>query len=89
MQRSLNIKASKEDYKGGMQYMAQRHEPIMDRAQLGINKDQNMLRWGLTDLGKMAYKLGHKQGNNAQPLEALKGWKKWEHDNPICSKMSC
>ena len=53
--------------------MAQMHEPITNRAQVGLNKDQNMLRWELKDLGKMAYMLGHKQGNNAQPLEALKG----------------
>ena len=70
------MKANKEDYKGGMQYMANKHELSMDRAQVGQNKDLNMLRWGLKDLGMQAYKLCHKLGNNAQPLEALKGWKK-------------
>ena len=44
MQRSLKHGAIKEDYKGGMQYMAQMHELSMDRAQIGQNKDLNMLR---------------------------------------------
>ena len=73
---SLKHEASKEDYKGGMQYMAQMHEPIMDRAQIGLKKDQNMLRWGLKGLGMHAYKLSHKQGNNAQHSKALKEWMK-------------
>ena len=41
---SLKLEASTEDCKGGMQYMAQRHELSMDRAQVGQNKDLNMLR---------------------------------------------
>ena len=53
--------------------MAQMHEPTMDRAQIGQDKDQYMLRWELKGLGKHAYALVSKQGNNAQPLEALKG----------------
>ena len=60
------MKANKEDYKGGMQYMGNKHELSMDRAQVGRNKDINMLRWGLKDLGMQAYKLSHKLGNNAQ-----------------------
>ena len=38
------MKANKEDYKGGIQYMANMHEPMMDRVEIGLNKDQNMLR---------------------------------------------
>ena len=52
--------------------MAQMIEPIMDRAQIGQNKDQNMLRWEFTSLDKHAYALVPKQGNNAQPLKAFK-----------------
>ena len=55
-----------------MQYMAQMDKPSINRAQIGQNKDQNMLRWELKGLGMHVYKLGHKQGNNAQPLKALK-----------------
>ena len=44
MQGSLSTKASKEDYSRDMQYMAQIHEPATNRAQVGHNKDQNMLR---------------------------------------------
>ena len=65
MQESLRHKATKEDYSRDMQYMAQMHEPSMDRAWLGQNKDLNMLRWGLKYLGMQAYKLRHKLGNNA------------------------
>ena len=54
------MKASKEQHKGGMQYMAQMHELSMDRAQVGQNKDLNMLRWRLKYLGMQAYKLSHK-----------------------------
>ena len=54
------MKANKEDYKGDMQYMANMHEPNMDRAEIGQNKDLNMLRWGLKGQGKMAYMLGLK-----------------------------
>ena len=54
------MKANKEDYKWGIQYKAQMHEPIMDRAEIGQNNDQNMLRWRLKDLGKMTYMLDHK-----------------------------
>ena len=68
MQRSLKYEASKEDYKGGMQYMAQMHELSMARVQLGLNKDHNMLRWRLKGLRMHACKLSHKQGNNAQLL---------------------
>ena len=45
--------------------MVQRHEPTMDRAEIGQNKDLNMLRRGLKDLGMQAYELRHKLGNNA------------------------
>ena len=44
MQEGLRHKASQGDYTRGMQYMAQMIEPIMDRGQVGLNKDQNMLR---------------------------------------------
>ena len=54
------MKANKEDYSRDMQYMAQMHEPTMDRAEIGQNMDQNMLRWRLKDLGMQAYKLGYK-----------------------------
>ena len=53
--------------------MAQMHEPATNRAHVGQNKDQNMLRWELKGLSMHACTQGHKQGNNAQPLEALKG----------------
>ena len=66
------MKANKEDYKEGMQYMAPMHELSMDRAQVGLNMDQNMLRWRLKDLGMQAYKLSHKLGNNTQHLKAFK-----------------
>ena len=62
---SLKHEASKEDYKGGMQYMAQMHELSMDRAQVGQNKDLSMLRRGPKGLGMQAHKLRHKQGNKA------------------------
>ena len=52
--------------------MAQMIEPTMDRAQLGQNKDQNMLRWELKSLGMHAYTLAHKRGTKAKLLEALK-----------------
>ena len=70
-----------------MQYMAQMHEPIMDRAQVGQNKDWNMLRWRFKDLGMQAYKLSQKLGNNAQHSKALKAWMKWEHGIAISSEM--
>ena len=38
------MKASKEQHKEGMQHMAQMYEQSMDRAQVGQNKDLNMLR---------------------------------------------
>ena len=38
------MKANKENYRGGMQYMAQMHEPNMDRAEIGQDNDQNMQR---------------------------------------------
>ena len=38
------MKANKEDYKGGMQYMERMHEKNMVRAEIGQNKDLNMLR---------------------------------------------
>ena len=38
------MEASKEDYKEGMQCMAQMHELSMDKAQVDQNKDPNMLR---------------------------------------------
>ena len=38
-------KASKGHYTRDMQYIAQMSKPAMDRAQLGQNKDQNMLKW--------------------------------------------
>ena len=89
MLEGLRHKASEGHYTRGIQYMAQMTKPAMDRAQLGQNKDQNMLKWELRGLGMHAYKLGHKQGNNGWPLEALKGWKKWEHGNSLCTEMSC
>ena len=46
--------------------MAQMIEPTIDRAQLGQNKDQNMLRWELKSLGMHAYTLAHKQGMKTQ-----------------------
>lgn len=48
------MKASKEQHKWGMQHMAQMHELSMDRAQVGQNKDLNMLRWGPKGLGMQA-----------------------------------
>ena len=72
MLRSLKHEANKEDYKGGMQYMAQMHELSMDKAQVGQNTDLNMLRRGLKDLGMQAYKLRHKLGNNTQYSKAFK-----------------
>ena len=86
---SLKHEASKEDCKGGMQYMAKMHELCIDRAQVGQNKDLNMLRWGLKDLGMQAYKLSHKQGNNAKHSKTLNKWMKWEHGNAKSSEMSC
>ena len=65
MQEFLRHEASKEDYKGDLQYMANMYEPIMDSALVGQNKNLNMLRWGLKDLGMQAYKLSHKLGNKA------------------------
>ena len=62
---SLKHKSTKEDYTRGMQYIAKMNEPNMDRPEIGQNKNQNMLRWELKGQGKMAYKLSHKQGNNA------------------------
>ena len=44
MQEGLRHKAIEGTTQRGMQYMAQMIEPIMDRAQIGLNKDQNMLR---------------------------------------------
>ena len=69
MLESLKHKATKEDYKGGMQYMVQRHEPIMDRVQIGLNKDQNMLRLRHKCLGMHTYTLSHKQGNKCTTLK--------------------
>ena len=83
------MKANKEDYKGGIQYKANKHELSMDRAQVGQDKDLNMLRWGLKDLGMQAYKLGHKLGDNAQHPMALEAWMKWEYENATCSEISC
>ena len=54
---SLRHKATKEDYTRGMQYMAQMNELAIDRAQIGQNKDENMLKWELKTLGMHAYKL--------------------------------
>ena len=54
------MKANKEEYKRGMQYMANMHEPNMDRAEIGQDKDQNILRWRLKGQGMQAYTLGHK-----------------------------
>ena len=45
--------------------MAQMHELSMDRAQVGQNKDLNMLRRGLKGPGMQAYELRHKLGNDA------------------------
>ena len=54
MQEGLRHKATQGDYTRGMQYMAQMIEPIKDRAIIGQNKDQNMLRWELTSLATHA-----------------------------------
>ena len=81
------MKANKEDRKGGMQYIAQMRALSMDRAQVGLNEDQNMLRWGPKYLGMQAYKLSHKLGNNALQSMALKEWMMWEHGNAKCSEI--
>ena len=60
MLEGLRHKATKGDNTRGMQCMVQMIEPTMDRAQLGQNKDLNMLRWELKSLGTHVYKLGHK-----------------------------
>ena len=65
MQEPLSMKASEWDYTRGMQCMAQMDEPATNRAQVGQTKDQSMLRGVLKGLGMHAYKLGHKQGNDA------------------------
>ena len=52
--------------------MANTHELSMNRAQVGQNKDLNMLRRGLKGLGMQAFELRHKLGNNAQHSKALK-----------------
>lgn len=66
------MKASKEDYNGGMQYMANMHEPTMDRAEIGQNNDQNMLTWRLKDLGMQAYKLCHNKATMHNTQRHLK-----------------
>ena len=48
------MKVSKEQHEGGMQHMEQMHELSMDKAQVGQNKDENMLRRGLEGLGMQA-----------------------------------
>ena len=83
------MKANKEDCKGGMQYMANMHEPNMGITQIGQNEYLNMLRWGPKDLGMQTYKLSHKLGNNAQHSKVLKAWLKWEYGNAIGFEMSC
>ena len=44
MQEGLRLKATQGDYTRGMQYMAKMDEPAINRAQIGQNKDLNMLR---------------------------------------------
>ena len=47
-------------------YGINEHELSMDRAQVGQNKDLNMLRRGLKGLGMQAYELSHKLGKHGQ-----------------------
>ena len=61
MQEALRHKATKRNYTRGMQFMAQMTEPTIERAQIGQNKDQNMLRWELKSLDKHAYVLTRKR----------------------------
>lgn len=66
---ALKHEAIKEDYTWGMQYMANMYELSMDRVEMGLNKDQNVLRWVPKDLGMQAYTLGHKLGNKSTTLK--------------------
>ena len=65
-----NIKASKEHYTRGMQYIAQMSKPALDRSQSCQNNGLNMLKWELKMLEEHAHMLSYKQGiiHNPQKL---------------------